>query len=580
MQVSRFLPFMDWLLNYRRDNLSGDLIAGVIVTVMLVPQSMAYAQLAGLPPEIGIYASIVPLLIYGLLGSSRVLAVGPVAIVSLIVATSINQLGPENMSQYLQLAITLALLVGIIQLLMGLLRIGFMVNFLSHSVLAGFINAAAIVIALSQLKHLLGVDMPRTEHTHETVAELLRHLGQVNAVTLLIGGISIALLVFFKRNLAGLLKSWKVPDNLILPISRSGPLIVVLFGVLSVTLFDLNASAGVAIVGTVPAGLPDLTTPTFDLGVWQQMLPLALSIALIGYMESISVAKSLASKKRQKVDANQELVAIGSANLGAAFTGAYPVAGGIGRSVVNYSAGANTGLASIITAALMAFTVIFLTPLFYNLPQAVLAAIIVVAVAGLIDLNVFRNTWRYNKADAASLGVTFLAVLFIGVETGILLGVATAIVLYLWRTSQPHYAIVGRIGDTEHFRNVERHPVETYTRVVAVRVDESLYFPNAQYLENILLGVVADNPQVEHVVLVCSAVNYIDMSALEVLEALVDELHDSGVQFCLAEVKGPVMDRLERAGFVEHIGRDNIYMSTHAAVETLCGFGPTNLESA
>jgi sulfate permease, SulP family len=340
-------------------------------------------------------------------------------------------------------------------------------------------------------------------------------------------------------------------------------------GVVVVATLSLNTNANVVIVGTVPAGPPMPTLPMFDLNTWQLLLPSALTIALIGYMESISVAKSLASKRRQKVDANQELVAIGAANLGAAFTGAYPVAGGIGRSAVNFSAGANTGLASIITAFLMLLTVIFLTPLFYHLPQAVLAAIIIVAVMGLFDASVFANTWRYSQSDAATLGITFFAVLFISVEIGILLGIAAGIGLYLYRTSRPHVAVIGRVGDTEHFRNIERHDVETYDGVVALRVDESLYFPNAQYLESVILALVADDPTIDHFVLVCSAVNYIDTSALDVLETLIVELREAHVNFYLAEVKGPVMDKLRAIGFIDHLGEDHVFLSTHRAIERL-----------
>jgi SulP family sulfate permease len=299
------------------------------------------------------------------------------------------------------------------------------------------------------------------------------------------------------------------------------------------------------------------------------LLPTALAISFVGYMESVSVAKSLASKRRQKIDANQELVALGAANLGAAFTGGYPVTGGFSRSVVNFSAGANTGLASIITAALIALTVIFLTPLFYYLPRAVLAAIIVVAVFGLIDLATLRHVWRYSKADGLSLVLTFLAVLALGVEIGILVGVAVSLLLYLWRTSKPHMAVVGRVGESEHFRNVLRHQVQTCPHVVAVRVDESLYFANTKYLEDSLLSMVADRPEVRHLLLICSAVNFVDASALETLEGLVHELSDAGVELWLSEVKGPVMDRLQAIGFVDELGANHVFLSTHDAMRAL-----------
>ena len=323
------------------------------------------------------------------------------------------------------------------------------------------------------------------------------------------------------------------------------------------------------IVGEVPQGLPPFALPPFDLATFQDLLPIAITIAVVGYMESISVAKALASKKRQKVDANQELIAIGSANIGASLTGGYPVAGGFGRSMVNFTAGANTGLASIITAGLMLVTVVLLTPLFYFLPNAILAAIIVVAVSSLVDVDAFFHAWRYSKADGLSLLITFMAVLELGIETGILVGVAVSLAVYLWHTSRPHIAIVGRISETEEYRNIMRHETQTHPNILALRVDESLYFPNAQYLEDVVLAQIADNPRIDHFVLVCKAVNFIDTTALEVLEELNHRLADNNVTFYMAEVKGPVMDRLQRIGFVDEIGADRFFLTTHEACETL-----------
>ena len=567
--ITQFFPFLTWLGNYRRDDFVGDLLAGLIVAIMLVPQGMAYALLAGLPPEIGLYASIVPLVIYGLLGTSRTLAVGPVAIVSLIVATGIAPLAEAGSQHYLQLALTLALLVGVIQFAMGLVRLGFLVNFLSHPVLAGFTSAAAIIIGFSQLKHLLGIPIPRTEHFYEQVLFAAAHLPDSNPTTLTVGLMSVALLFYFKKGLGSHLKQLGLIDTSIVPLTKAGPLVVVFIGTLLVWSLGLNETANVNIVGNVPAGLPSLTLPYFDLSLWQVLLPTALAISFVGYMESISVAKSLASKRRQKVEANQELVALGAANLGSMFTGGYPVTGGFSRSVVNFAAGANTGLASIITAGLVALTVIFLTPLFYFLPNAVLAAIIMVAVFGLIDLATLRHVWHYNKADAVSMLATFIAVLVVGIETGILVGVAAAVLLFIWRTSRPHMAIVGRVGQTETYRNILRHQVKTCPHVVTIRVDESLYFANTKYLEDTILQIVADRPEVKHLVLIGIAVNFIDSSALETLEALIQELRDAGVDFYLADMKGPVMDRLKAIGFVDFVGADHIYLSAHEALKAL-----------
>ena len=557
---SRYLPFLHWATNYRREDLTGDIMAGVIVAIMLVPQGMAYALLAGLPPQVGLYASIVPLLIYGLLGTSRALAVGPTALVSLLVASGISGLTTQGSGEYITLTLTLALMIGLIQLAMGVLRLGFLVNFLSHPVLSGFTSAAALVIAASQLKHVMGISMPRSENVFETLAYALEHVSETNlaALTLALG--SIIVLWLFKSRVGRWLKAREVPPHLITPITKGGPLVVVAVGTLLVSAFSLNIS----IVGTVPAGLPPLTIPSLD--KLSALLPVALTISLLGFTESVSVAKALASKRRDALDANQELIALGAANIGAAFTGAYPVTGGFSRSVVNFSAGANTGLASILTAGLIALTVTFLMPLFYSLPQAVLAAIILVAVTNLFDLKTLRHTWRYSKVDALSLLVTFAAVLVLGIENGILVGIISALVLYLWRTSRPHIAIVGRVGETEHFRNVLRHEVQTCPQVLTVRVDESLYFANAQFLETYLLNAVAERPQVKHLVLVCSAVNFIDSSALESLERLMDELRSAGVTLHLSEVKGPVMDRLRAIGFIDHLGAQHVYLSTHQAM--------------
>jgi len=551
-----------WIVEYRREDFSGDLIAGIIVAVMLIPQGMAYALLAGLPPEVGLYASILPLIIYGVFGSSRTLSVAPVAMVSILVASGLSRV-TQDPSQYLAYALLLAFMVGVIQLAMGLLKVGFLVNFLSHPVLAGFTNAAALVIGFSQLKYILGFSVPRFEHPYETPVYIAQHLNQTNITVLGIGVFSIAVLWIFKHYVEHWITG--IPKILQMPIVRSAPLIVVVFGIVITWQENLD----VDIVGSIPAGLPQLTMPTLDGDVMMTLLPIAFTISLVGFMESFSIAKVMASKKRQKIDANRELVALGGANLGAAFSGGYPVMGGLSRSAVNFSAGANTGLASIITAILLAFTLLFLTSLFFYLPKAVLAAIILVAITNLIETKTLRHTWHYSKADSASWIITFGAVLLVGIETGILVGVVSSLLLYLWRTSRPHIAVVGRVDATEHFRNIHNYEVQTCSHVLTIRVDESLYFANAQYLESYLLGAVADAPKVKHLVLVCSAVNEIDTSALDVLKNLILELKDSGVEFYLAEVKKPVYKRLHAIGFIADLGQDRIFLSTHLAMECL-----------
>ena len=565
----RYLPFLIWMRHYRREQFSGDFLAGVIVAVMLVPQSMAYALLAGLPPQVGLYASIVPLIIYGLLGTSSALAVGPVAIVSLMTAAAIGQLALVGSADYLAFALLLALMLGLIQLLMGVLRIGFLVNFLSHPVLVGFTAAAALVIGASQLKDLLGMPIPRSETIFGTLAYAASHLSEINLATLGLGLASIAVLLYFRDRLAIHLRRAGVASAWLMPLSRGGSLLVVIVATLLVWGLRLDSTAGVSVVGAIPAGLPPLTWPGLDMSRWQALLPTAVTLALVGFMESISVAQSLASKRREKIDANQELIALGAANLGAAFTGGYPVTGGLSRSVVNFNAGANTGLASIITAGLIAVTVLLLTPLFTFLPKVVLAAIVLVAVSTLIDFKAIKHIWQYSRSDAIAVATTFVAVLFFGIESGILIGVAVAIGLFLWHSSRPHIAIVGRLGESGVYRNIERYTVETDPRIVAVRIDESVYFANTRYLEQVLLQIIAERPEVVHLVLIGTAINVIDASGLETLERLDHELRDAGVTLHLAAFKGPVLDRLRAIGFLDQLGPQRLHLSTHAAMQTI-----------
>ncbi|MDA0368376.1 MAG: sulfate permease [Proteobacteria bacterium] len=567
----RFVPILNWLPRYAKADLPGDMIAGGIVAVMLVPQAMAYAMLAGLPPQVGLYASILPLIAYAALGSSRALAVGPVAIASLMTASALGAVAESGTVDYVAAALILAALSGLILLAMGVARLGVLVNFLSHQVISGFTSAAALVIGLSQLKHLLGIDVPRGSLFTDVVVDVIRGLPSTNLATALVGAGAIGLLILSRAPLARLLRALRVPRGIVAPLTKTGPLAAVFLTALVVWAFGLDADFGVAIVGTIPAGLPHAGLPRFDAALWTELFPAAVLITIIGFLESVSVAKALASKRRQKIDANQELLALGAANIAASVTGGYPVAGGFGRSGVNFAAGANTPLASIITAVLMALTLLFLTPLFYYLPRTALAAIIIVAVLNLIDLRTFREAWRYNKADAVSLAATFVSVLVAGVEAGIVFGLAVSLALYLWRTSRPHIAVVGRVGETEHFRNVLRHTVKTAPGVLAIRVDESLYFANASYLEDHLLSAVADDKTIEQVVLICSAVNFIDASALDTLENMIVELRDAGVTLHLAEVKGPVTDKLQRTAFLEHLKPGSLYLSTHDALRALTG---------
>jgi SulP family sulfate permease len=569
--LHRYIPAFDWLPNYQSRHLVGDITAGIIVASLLIPQSMAYALLAGLPPQVGLYASIAPAIVYPLLGTSRVLAVGPVAVDSLMVGAAITQLAPSDTSQYVALAITLAFLVGLLELSMGVLRLGFLVNFLSRSVISGFISGAAVIIAFSQVKHLFGLAIPSTESFFKLIVLIIGSLPRTNWVALALGLFSVGLLFYFNTPLVKQLQRLGWSEQKILPVSKSAPLLVVILGTLVVWGFHLDQAAGIKVVGDIPRGLPAFTVPILDLQTLRELLPAALAIALVGYMEGFAGGQALANKRREKINANQELVAFGAANLSAAFTGGYPVTGGLSRSVVNFAAGANTGLSSIITGLLIAITVMFLTSLFYFLPQACLAAIIITAVYKLIDFATLRRMWAYDKADGLAWAVTFFTVLALGVEKGIILGALIALGLHLWRTSHPHIAIVGRVGDSEHFRNELRHSVKTSPDVLAVRMDESLYFANAKYLENFLNQAIADHLDIKSVLLVCSAINVIDASALEILETLVADLKRLRIEFYLSEVKGPVMDKLATIGFVDYLGKDHIFLTTDQAMQTLAG---------
>jgi SulP family sulfate permease len=570
-QLQQLVPAFGWLRAYRRDDLSGDLIAGGITAMLLIPQAMAYSLLAGLPPQVGLYASILPPILYALFGSSRVLAVGPVAVASIMVATVLASVAVPGSSAYYGAALVLALLIGLMLFLMGVFRLGFIANFLGHPVMSGFTSGAAILIAFSQFKHLLGLPMPSDLSIFEKIGYIFEHSTDISQASVVFSAVSLMVFFALRSFLPQLLARFGVSENVVSMASKSSPLILVALATTAVALMQLDQNFGINIVGAIPAGLPGWTLPEFDKELWVELIPAAMLIALVSFVESVSIAKVLASRRRQAINVNQELVGLGIANIGSAFTGGSPVCGGFSRSAVNFSAGANTQMAGIITAGIIALAVGWFTPLFYYLPQAVLAVIIIVSILGLVNLRLISTMWRYNQADGLSLVTTMITTLVLGVELGIIAGVVLSLVLYLWRTSRPHIAVVGRVGNTEHFRNVERHSVHTTEKVMAVRVDESLYFANAGSLENYLLSAVAKRPEIEHLLLIFSAVNFIDSSALETLERLIEELSDSGVQLHLSEIKGPVEDKLRTTDFLERLQPGSIYLSTHEAMVALEG---------
>jgi sulfate permease, SulP family len=560
--LRKYVPVLEWGRHYTRDALQNDMMAAVIVTIMLIPQSLAYAMLAGLPPEAGLYASILPIILYAIFGTSRALAVGPVAVVSLMTAAAVGQVADQGTVGYAIAALTLAVMSGAILLAMGLLKLGFLANFLSHPVIAGFITASGILIAVSQLKHILGV----SAHGHtlpQIAGSLIAHLGDVNPITLVIGVVSTAFLFWVRKGLKPLLIARGMRPKLADIAQKAGPVAAVVVTTLAVWGLGLS-ERGVSIVGAVPQSLPPLTLPSVNFELLTALFVPALLISVIGFVESISVAQTLAAKKRQRIDPNQELIGLGAANLGAGFTGGYPVTGGFARSVVNYDAGAETPAAGAYTAVGLAIAALALTPLIFFLPTATLAATIIVAVLSLVDFSILKTSWGYSKADFAAVVATILLTLGFGVETGVSAGVILSILLHLYKTSKPHVAEVGLVPGTQHFRNIHRHKVETDPAILTIRIDESLYFPNARFLEDYVLDRVGKDGPIRHVVLMCSAVNVIDFSALEALEALNHRLKDMGITLHMSEVKGPVTDRLKKSHFLDDLS-GRVFLSQYDA---------------
>ena len=540
-----------WLRRYDRRNLGADLGAGLTVAVMLVPQGMAYALLAGMPPVAGLYASTVPLVAYALVGSSRALAVGPVAIMSLLTLAGVGALAEPGSPEFIGLAGLLALMVGALQLVLGLLRGGVIVAFLSHAVVSGFTSAAAIVIGLSQLRHLIGVPL-EADRPVMLVAEALTRLGEAHLPTVALGLVAVALLVAGKR----------------LPRRFPTPLVVVVLATLLVSLLGLSEQ-GVRTVGAVPAGLPLPRLPEAPLAAILDLLPIALTIAFVGFMESVAVARSLAAKDGERIDADRELAGLGLANIAAGVLAAFPVTGGFSRSAVNHQAGARSGLASVVSALLVAVTLLALTPLFRDLPQAALAALVIVAVAGLIDTAEPRHLWRVRRSDAVTLAVTFLATLLIGVEPGILIGVGFSLAVFVWRSAFPHVAVMGRLDESGVWRNVTRYPdVRLSQQLVVLRPDASLYFANATYLRDVVERALAERAEAAGLVLDLSAVNDVDAVGLGALDQLMAELDQRGLEVHLAGMKGPVRDVAAKAGWLErHAGRA-FHLSIDQAVAT------------
>jgi len=547
----KLIPSVEWIKNYNKKWLSGDISAGLTVGVMLIPQGMAYSMLAGLPPIYGLYAVTIPLIIYALLGTSRQLAVGPVAMVSLLIASGVGQLSEAGSDEYITLSILLAFLVGSIQLSMGVFRLGFLVNFLSHPVIAGFTSSAAIIIGFSQFKHLLGVKISG-EKFSEIFMQLLKEAGNIHIPTLIIGVVSVILLLLVKRF------NKKIPR----------PLVVVILGIIVVYLGSLT-NQGVKIVGDIPGGLPLFHIFSMNWDSIQTLLPTAFTIAFVGFMESIAVAKAIQARhKDYKLDANQELKALGIANIAGSFFKSFPVTGGFSRTAVNDQAGAKTGLASIISASLIIITLLFLTSYFYYLPNAVLAAIIIVAVYGLIDFKEAKYLWKTDRTDFFLFISAAIGTLVLGIEEGIILGVILSLALLIFRVSYPHYSQLGLINDGREFINVLRDKnAKIDNKIVIMRFDAQLFFANINYFKEKVELLISERKNPEFFILDARPVSTVDSTAIHALHELIDELKSSGVTFMIANVIGPVRDKLASSGITDQIGKEKCFISLFDAYQ-------------
>ena len=546
-----------WLREYKKSWFRGDLWAGVTIGVMLIPQSMAYALIAGLPPVYGLYAAFLPQVIYSLAGSSRHLSVAPSAMISLLIVAGISNLATPGTDHYIHLAILLALIVGTMQLLFGLVRLGFIVNFLSRPVISGYTSAAAIIIGLSQLKHLLGIDVPYSNLIPDIIKNMVSDAENIQAASVAVGVGGIILLLLFKR------------INKTLP----GPLLVVVLAIVISSMLRLPAK-GVEIVGAIPGGLPPVTFPKVALQDIQQLLPLAILISLVGFMESISIAKTIqARKKGYKIMANRELAGLGLANVFASFSGTFPVSGGLGRTAVNVDAGANTNLSSWISALVVGVTLLFLTPLFYALPKAVLASIVIVAAFGLIDFKMPIWLYRISKKDFMMLLVTFVVTLFAGVVPGILTGVVLSLIFLIYRSANPHIAQLGKLPGVDLYRNIGRFPEAVeYDDILIFRFDSELYFANVDYFKNSLYRMIGQKGKnLKAVILNAQSIYSLDSSAIESLEEIIEECHKNGISVYITNAIGPVRDKLKKSGLYEKIGKNYFKMSIRDAVEDFYG---------
>ena len=556
MNFKSYIPILEWLPNYKKDWLKGDIGAGLTVGVMLIPQGLAYASIAGLPPVYGLYASIVPIIIYALFGTSRQLAVGPVAMVSLLIATAIGSFEGLSTADYIAYAILLAFLVGAFQFLLGVFRLGFLVNFLSHPVVSGFTSAAALIIGLSQLKDLLGINISRTHHINEIVLEAINRSAEINWLAIVIGIMGILIIIGIKK------------------INKSLPsqLFAVIFGIVVVSLFGLGSGDyAVNIVKEIPSSLPRFQMPVFDITIIQVLIPMALTIAVVSFMESIAVAKAIQSKHRTyKVVPNQELISLGLANVFGSFFQSFATTGGFSRTAVNDQAGAKTGMASIISALLIIVTLLFLTPLFYNLPKAILASVIMVAVFGLIDYKEAIHLWKSNRTDFFLLLVTFIATLTIGIEQGIGIGVILSLAMVIYKTTKPHVAVLANIPGTHFYRNIERFKDELsiHENILIVRFDAQLYFANVSFFKDTLEDLASEKGKhLKLIIIDGESMNNLDSSGVHAIIEVIEIYTSKNIEIIFTGIKGPVRDAMEKGGIIKKIGFDKFFMSIQEGVD-------------
>ena len=563
-----YAPLVGFLRQYRRGDFQRDLVAGLIVAAISVPQAVAYAFLAGLPPQAGLYACLAPPVLYAILGSSRHLVVGPVAVTALMVAAAIGLHAPNHQDNHLGVATVICLEAGLFLLLLRVTQMGGLVHLLSHPVVTGFINAAAILIIVSQLNALTGIPKETGGIPVAAVWSILTQASALNVPTLVLGVASLALLWLARRygdRLAG--RFW-VPLGNSQAVARTAPLAILLLASLVVALFDLDANFGVALAGHVPSGLPELRLPPLDPLMWLEVMPSSAMIAAVAFVESYTIGTSMAAREHSRLDNSQELLALGAANLAAGLTGATPVAGSFSRSSVNYQSGARTPVSSLVCASVILLVLLFFTPLFTALPQAVLAAVVILFVVGLIDLKSIARHWRFYREDGVTELVTLATVLAFGVETGLVAGVLLSVAFFVRRSSRPHIALVGRIGESQSFRAVRRHQVETHDHIAALRIDENIYFANANNIENRLHRVIRRRPATDHVVLVCSAVNIIDVSGIEMLVRLNDNLSERGIRLHLSDVKARVTAQLKDSQLLKEL-TGHVYFTTDEAMSKL-----------